>query len=202
MLWIGGRLFTWADVTARQELLEDWMPVPSVVWETGDWRLRVRAEATLSGASRVRYSLENLTEEKISARLFVLVRPFQVTPPWQSFRRLGGVSQIHDLAWRDGAVHVNGTMLIVPAAAAPAPVAIVFGALSFDGGFMADRLGSGEFPAGTETHDAFGFATGALRFELTLEAHQIHESIVNCTAARRRARGRRTGLRVEQPLWP
>ncbi len=189
MVWTGGRLFTWADVTARQELLEDWMPVPSVVWETEDWRLSVRAEATLSGASRVRYELENLTEERISARLFVLLRPFQVTPPWQSFRGLGGVSPIHDLAWRDGAVHVDGTMRIVPvpaapvSPAAPASEAAAFGTLSFDGGFMADYLASGELPPATEMHDAFGFATGALRFELSLEAHQRLECVVNCVAA-------------------
>ena len=41
MLWIEGRLFTWADVTSRQELLDDWMPVPAVIWETGEWRLRI-----------------------------------------------------------------------------------------------------------------------------------------------------------------
>ena len=105
MLFIKGRLFTWADVDARQELLEDWMPVPSVIWETAEWRLRIQAETALrSGASRVRYRLENLTHEPLAAKLFVLVRPFQVTPPWQSFRNLGGVSKISNLAFRDGAV--------------------------------------------------------------------------------------------------
>ncbi len=109
MLWTPDRLFTWTDVTPRQELLADWMPVPSVIWETGDWRLRIQAEATLSGESRVHYRFENLSDREFSARLFLLLRPFQVTPPWQSFRNLGGVSRIHDLAWRDGAVLVNDT---------------------------------------------------------------------------------------------
>ena len=65
----------------------------------------------MSGGLRVRYRFENLTDHALSARLFVLLRPFQVTPPWQSFRNLGGVSPIHDLAWRDGAVRVNETTL-------------------------------------------------------------------------------------------
>ncbi len=105
MLWIDGQLVTWADVAARQELLDEWMPVPSVIWQAGDWRLRVQAETTPSGVSRVRYRFENLTDRQRSARLFVLVRPFQVTPPWQSFRNLGGVSRIHDsgMAGRCGA---------------------------------------------------------------------------------------------------
>jgi hypothetical protein len=178
MLWVEGRLFTWADVTPRQELLQDWMPVPAVIWETDIWRLRMQAEATPSGVSRVRYRLQNLIGRQLGAHLFVLVRPFQVTPPWQSYRGLGGVSPIHDLAWRDAAVLVNGTALIVPASAAAR-----FGALSFDQGFMATHLASGTLPAGAQVHDPFGFATGAIEFELTLEAHQAVESAVNCIPA-------------------
>src|ERR1700678_4008278 len=146
MLLVEGRLFTWADVIPRQELLQEWMPVPSVIWETDGWRLRMQGEATPSGVSRVRYRLENLTGRRLSARLFVLARPFQVTPPWQSFRGLGGVSPIRTLAWRDAVVLVNETALIVPvpgARASGAEAAVTeaiatarFGALSFDQGFM------------------------------------------------------------------
>ncbi len=180
MLWIDGRLFTWADMSPRQELLDEWMPVPSVIWETGDWRLRVRAEATPGGVSRVRYRLENLNDRPLFARLFVLVRPFQVTPPWQSFRGLGGVSPIHDLVWREEALHVNGTTLVVPSGEAGAIAAAGFGALSFDQGFMADSLACGARPTGMEVHDPFGFATGAIEFELSLPPGQTAESAVNC----------------------
>ncbi len=180
MLWIEDRLFTWTDVTSRQELLEDWLPVPSVIWETGDWRLRIQAEATLSGVSRVRYRFENLTDRQFSARLFVLVRPFQVTPPWQNFRNLGGVSRVHDLAWRDGAVRVNETTLIVPGIGPGATESTAFGALRFDEGFMAAFLASGALPVNAEMHDPFGFATGALGFELSPQAHQIVDNVVSC----------------------
>src|ERR1700736_2135258 len=166
MLWIEGRLFTWTDIASRQELLDEWMPVPTVSWETDDWRLRICAERTPSGVSRVRYRFENLTDRQLSARLFVLLRPFQVTPPWQSFRGLGGVSRIHDLAWRDGAVLVNEDILIVPAIAAGTIEPMGFGALRFHEGFLAAHLKSGALPASAETHDSFGFAMGALRFEL------------------------------------
>jgi hypothetical protein len=177
MLWVKGRLFTWTDVTSRQELLEDWMPVPSVIWETGDWSLRIQAEATVSGGLRVRYRFQNLTDQAQSARLFVLVRPFQVTPPWQNFRKLGGVSPIHDLAWDGHAVHVNETTLIVPMTDSAG-----FGAMRFDEGFMASVLLAGKLPGSTETHDPFGFATGALDFALSLQAHQVCERVVSCTS--------------------
>ena len=179
MVWIEGRLVTWSDVTSRQALKDDWMPVPSVTWETGDWRLRVQAEATPSGVSRVRYRFDNLTERVVAARLLVLVRPFQVTPPWQSFRNLGGVSPIHDLAWRDGALRVNQSTLIVPVVPAGA-IKSTFGALRFDDGFMGDCLAAGVIPTHALTHDPFGFATGVLSFELSPGPRQTVENIVNC----------------------
>ena len=191
MVWIKGRLFTWAEVTSRQELLEDWMPVPSVIWETGDWSLRIQAEAGVSGGLRVRYRFQNLTDQAQSAKLFVLLRPFQVTPPWQSFRKLGGVSPIHDLAWDGRAVRVNETTLIVPIAQ-PAG----FGAMRFDEGFMASVLLAGTPPASTEAHDPFGFATGALDFELSLQAHQICERVVSCCTARCGGIDWRAGIRL------
>jgi hypothetical protein len=178
MLWVKQRLFTWADVTSRQELLNDCLPVPSAIWETPEWRLLAQAEATASGVLRVRYRLENLTGEALAARLFVLLRPFQVTPSWQSFRGLGGVSPLRDLSFLDGAVRVNDSTLIVPAGNAAK-----FAALSFDEGFMASYLANGALPAKTGVHDAFGFATGALAFDLSPGAHQASESVVSCMPA-------------------
>ena len=181
MLWIGGRLVTWADVCARQELLQGWMPVPSVIWENAAWRLTMQAEATQSGATRVRYRIENLSAHELSARLFVLLRPFQVTPPWQSFRKLGGVSPIHDVQWLDGAVRVNGAMWLVPeppAAASPAR----FGALRFDDGFMPAYLAAGALPAAAGISDPFGFACGAICFDIALPAHRISENTVSCVS--------------------
>jgi hypothetical protein len=175
MLFMDGRLFTWADVDSRQELLQDWIPVPSTTWETEEWRLRIQAEATVSGSVRLRYRFENLSERPAAARLFVLLRPFQVTPPWQNFRRLGGVSEIHDLAWHEGAVCVNETTRVVPATP-PAG----FGSMCFDDGFIASRLAAGALPTYTEVHDPFGFATGALDFELPGKRGEVGEVVMDC----------------------
>jgi hypothetical protein len=182
LIWVEHRLFTWADVSARQELLQGFLPVPSVIWETALWRLRMQAEATVSGVLRVRYRLENLTDRPLSARVFVLVRPFQVTPPWQSFGAIGGVSRIHDLRWSDGAVRVNDKLLIVPTSK---PYG--FAATGFDEGFMVPQLAAGKLPAKTRTHDAFGFASGALAFDVSLKPRASDERVVEClqaTAAR------------------
>jgi hypothetical protein len=181
MLWIGDRLVTWADVHSRQQLLQGWMPVPSVIWETADWRLTMQAEATHSAAARVRYRLENLGAHELTARLFVLLRPFQVTPPWQNFRNLGGVSPIHDLQWLDGTVRVNGSTLLVPETpAADAPAR--FGALRFDDGFMPAFLAAGALPAAASINDPSGFACGAICFDVFLPALKVGEYIVSCAS--------------------
>jgi hypothetical protein len=158
------------------------MPVPSVIWETADWRLRISAEAASGGISRVRYRFENRAGKRLVARLFALIRPFQVTPPWQSFRNLGGVSRVSDLKWRDGAVQVNANYSIVPKLAAGAAEPAGFGALRFDEGFMPSFLSAGALPSATETHDAFGFATGALEFALSPEAGHASECVLSCAS--------------------
>jgi hypothetical protein len=175
MLWANGQLVTWAHIAARQELQAGWMPVPSVIWETADWRLGIEAEACGQQELRVHYRLENLSARAWAARLFVLVRPFQVTPPWQHFRALGGVSPIRDLGWRDGAVHVDESAVIVPMSD-PAG----FGTLRFDDGCIVSRLADGALPSDTSVHDEFGFAAGALTFELSLEAHERCDRVVSC----------------------
>jgi hypothetical protein len=182
MLRVEDRLFTWADVAARQELQGGWKPVPSVIWETTQWRLRISAEGARGGICRVRYRFENRGSQRLAARLFVLVRPFQVTPPWQSFRKVGGVSRVSDLEWRDGAVLVNAEYSIAPTLAAGAAEPAGFGALRFDQGFMPFFLTAGALPSGTETHDPFGFATGALEFALSPEAGQTSECALGCAS--------------------
>jgi hypothetical protein len=183
MVWTPGKLHTWTDLTPRQELKSDWMPVPSVIWETADWRLRVQAEADENGLLRVRYQVTNPSDQTLTARLFVLLRPFQVTPPWQSFRNLGGVSPIRSLSWRDAEVRVNGTALIVPVADAETVQTPRFGALRFDEGFMASHLRSGVLPSAVETEDSFGFATGALMFDLALPGHRACDIVLECAGA-------------------
>jgi hypothetical protein len=164
MLRIGQRLFTWADVDSRPVLEERWVPIPSVLWETGQWRLTVKAQAAEDGEVRVGYRLENRTDRPLDAALFVVVRPFQVTPPWQSFRNVGGVSRIHDLVWKGGLLRVNAALAV-----GSDDEGVRFGALSFDDGFVASRLSAGAWADAGEVHDEFGFATGAFEFDLAVE---------------------------------
>ena len=174
MLAIEGRLFGWADAVQKQALADEVFPVPTAIWETATWRLHTEGESMPSGAVRVRYRLENCSDRSLSARLLVLVRPFQVTPPWQRVGAIGGVSPVHDVAWKAGALRVNDTIDVVPTTA-PSGVA----ATTFDEGFVASRLAEpgGEWAA-VRVHDARGFASGALAFDLSLDARATAERIV------------------------
>jgi len=179
MVVVDGRLFGWADVVQKQELADDVLPVPSASWETATWRLCIQSEATPSGVVRLRYRLENCSDRSLSARLLVLVRPFQVTPPWQRVGAIGGVSLVHDLAWEAGALRVNDAIAVVPTIA-PSGAA----ATTFDEGFVALRLaGNDRKPAATRVHDARGFASAALAFDLTLDARAAAERTVECLPA-------------------
>lgn len=179
MVIVDGRLFGWADVEQRQELLEGVLPVPSAIWEMATWRLLVRGEATPSGHVRLRYGLENRSDRSLSARLLVLARPFQVTPPWQSVGTIGGVSLVHDVAWEAGALRVNGTAAIVPASAPSG-----FAAATFDEGFVAPRLAEvGCRRADEAVHDVLGLASAALAFDLALDPRATAERVVECLPA-------------------
>lgn len=177
MLWFEGRLFTWTDAALRQELLKGFMPVPSSIWETAEWRLCVQGEATPSGMVRVRYRLENMLDRALAARLVVLVRPLQVTPPWQSVGKVGGVSPIHNLMWQGGTLSVDDARLVVPPTEPSG-----FAATTFDEGFILAHPVASQL-SDKQTHDAFGFATAALSFDLSLPPRTSQERIVECAQA-------------------
>lgn len=169
-VWSDGCLVTWADVNLRQELRDGWRPIPSVIWETKDWLLQIEALPLSDGVFRVAYRIKNLTGQSQSMRLFVSLRPFQVTPPWQHYRSVGGVSQICDLAWRDGVVRVNDSTTIIPQGGAA-----TYGAMTFAEGALAGQLAGGELPRASELQDAFGFASGVLAFDIKLSAREEKE---------------------------
>ena len=181
MLLIGDRLWTWADVEAKPSLEERWIPVPTAAWEERDFRLCVVAESTVSGTLRVRYRLENRSQEVMAVRLFMLLRPFQVTPPWQSFRDVGGVSRTQHLVWDGESLRVDDRTCITPATAPSG-----FGALTFDDGPIAASLAAGQLPRRSDVKDEFGFASGAFEFAFNVEPEESGERVLECRSAEAR----------------
>jgi hypothetical protein len=172
-LFVGGRLVTWADVEIAQELRDAWLPIPSSVWRAEGFLLTTTAFAadTPDGpALYLRYRIENTSDATCAIRFFCALRPYQVTPPWQSFRGMGGASPIGALRSHAGAVWIDERKLVIPLDA-PA----VFGAAAFEQGGVARLLERGEVPARSSVSDAFRHASGALRFDLDLAAGAARE---------------------------
>ena len=172
-LFVDGRLITWADVSLTQTLERDYLPIPSSEWRAGDLALRTTAFATgPCGASTlfIRYRLANDSDATRPVRLFAAIRPFQVTPTWQHWHRFGGVSQIGELVYESATVSVDRRRRVIPMTA-PSQ----FGAATFAQGAITEYLQTGDLPSQDRVKDAFGYASGALRFDLELPPHAAQE---------------------------
>ena len=176
-LWDEGRLVTWEDVQVGHRQEEGWMPVPNTVWNRGFWRLHMDAGATEDGFV-VRYRLENLGPQSEKLRLFVALRPFQATPPWQAFRQFGGLGRVEALSARgeDRVVTGEGTIICVE----PSPAG--FGAMASADGILVETLASGRLPEAQCVEDPAGLASGAFAWDLRLEPGKsaIVQIRVNC----------------------
>jgi len=163
-LYADADLITWADAEVSVSLEQGALPIPSSTWRHGDLVLTTTAYAAIASGraqARARYCVTNQGPASRRLRLFVALRPFQVSPPWQSYQGIGGATEIRSLAWRDGAVWVNGTTRVVPQAA---PTAAGFAA--FEQGGVMRHVARGETPPHAEIIDAFGYASGALCWDL------------------------------------
>ena len=172
-LLIGGKLVTWADVTPTQSLLDNELPMPSVMWKSGNVELVVDAFARgtrENSALLARYRVRNTGDQPQEVTLALTVRPFQVNPPAQFLNSAGGASPIHDLSGKDGVISIDGKPALLALTHADS-----FAATSFDSGSIVERLRDAKLPAETSVHDDFGFASGALLYAMTLAPHAERE---------------------------
>lgn len=165
-LSLDGKLLTWAQPEITQTLERGYLPIPSAVWRWGEVVLTITAFANGAPGHAVlygRYRVHNLSPRRRSVHLFIAVRPFQVSPPWQGFEDLGGASPVRELEYRAGVLWINRSKAVIPLRPAAA-----CGAAAFDQGAITDYLVGGDLPALTRMTDGFGYASAALRFDLEL----------------------------------
>ncbi len=177
-VYANGRLHTWADVGLARGLAGRWLPLPRVRWQHADFALTVTAGAAGtpgSGALYCRYRLENPRNEPLVVRLYVVARPFQVTPAWQRFRDFGGCAPLHAVAVDGIAMRVDGHPAMW---AAPPPSG--GGAATFAAGGLLEELAHGALPATLVVGDRFGAAAGAFAFDRTLAPGERQDVYVTC----------------------
>jgi hypothetical protein len=161
----GGRLITWADAEIAQTLEDGWIPVPSSIWRVDGLMLTTTACAGRRNGLPVlylRYRLET-TAGPQRVRLSTAIRPFQVNPPWQAFGDLGGMRRIDRMAWDGRTVVIDDARVVVPLTTPSG-----FGAAPFEQGAITTYLVRGDLPRRSAVTDAFGYASGALAFDVDL----------------------------------
>jgi hypothetical protein len=169
MLLDGHKLIDWAAVKTTQSLQDDYLPIPTVHWQTDGLRLDTTtfASGTPDHSNLLlQYRLHNDGARPRSLTLALLLRPFQVNPPAQFLNTPGGISPIHDLDWDGQTVRVNHDLRVVSLRTPKAFVASRHADLT-----LPQRLAKGEQPQVTSLHDDSGHAQGALLYRLTVPAH-------------------------------
>ncbi|HEX7129077.1 MAG TPA: hypothetical protein VF217_03290, partial [Rhodanobacteraceae bacterium] len=164
-----GKPVTWADVATAHTLRDGYLPIPSVTWKRNEVSLRVTAfgAGTRERSELVaRYELRNDGDRARDLTFALTARPLQVDPPMQFLNAAGGVSPIHDLAWRGGALQVNGrirvTLLRKPDAAF---------ASTLQAGSIVAQLAAHALPKALASHGDAGFASGAALYRVHLAPH-------------------------------
>jgi hypothetical protein len=160
-LLIGDRLVTWAEAETGLALGADGIPFPSVTWRNDGVKLTILPWIDGTGDGlvlRTTYQVESDSPHEV--RLAVAVRPFQVNPPWQAFRNLGGRSPIHRITCDAHGVDVDGRR--VEADRPPQG----HGAMTFEEGGVVECLSRGEIPVQNKAVDASGLASAAMVWDL------------------------------------
>lgn len=112
-----GRLSTWADAVHSLSLDECCLPLPQVIRKSQNFILGITACAIRVDSHwgmLVRYRLSNQGNTSKAFRFAVAIRPYQLTPPWQSYREFGGVRPIHNAVWKDNVAWIDDNMPVIP----------------------------------------------------------------------------------------
>ncbi len=158
----GEKPITWADVKTSVSLPPGGAPMPAVTWETPELRLEIlpwvdggNENLTLHVSYRLKFQ-----KPTPNVRLLVTVRPFQVNPPWQAFRNLGGRSPIHRISCKRGGMKVEEREITV------SPAADSYGASAFEESGVLSTLAHGAMPTAAQTEDETGLASAVMAWNL------------------------------------
>jgi hypothetical protein len=162
-LLVSGNLVTWADAEISVSLADGGIPIPTVRWKLEGLTLDIMPWVEGKADDlvlRVTYRITNSSGHEV--RLSLAARPFQVNPPWQAFRNLGGVSPIHDICCSTSEMVVEGRRVI------PDKLPDRSGVAAFEEDGILHYLEQGATPPRDELHDDSGMASAAMSWDLPL----------------------------------
>ena len=168
-LWSDNRIVSAVDAErVTQSMERNYLPLPSVAWESKPVAFNVRAlargTANQDSASYLLYTVKNTSGQPQKGRLFLVIRPVQVNPTWQ----YGGLSPIDSLEFRESfggmGVFVSNRLWCV---SWPAPDGTA--ARAFAQGDIMEDLARGRFPESRGVAGAGQQISGALAFDFDLQ---------------------------------
>jgi hypothetical protein len=163
-------LYNWAVDQENQSLEENYLPIPSVLWDlTNGIDFSVKAfasgEANKSSVLYLQYSLKNTSDKNIkTGEFYLVIRPFQVNSYYQFLNLEGGAGKIHSIEEKVGQIYVNNEKIIIPVTPYDS-----FGACAFDEGNVAYFLREGKIPNNKSVIDPTNLASGVLQYNFNLE---------------------------------
>jgi F5/8 type C domain len=173
-LRIGERLVTWADAITQVTLPADGTPLPAATWDMDGVKLFVQPwiDGTAETLTlRIHYRLEITPEIQQPIQLVVAVRPFQVNPPWQAFRNLGGRSAITHIGCHESGFCIGSR--VIHADRPPHQ----HGAARFEEGGVMAFLVAGLMPSRTELEDDSELGSAAMAWDLTAKQRSFEVTL-------------------------
>ncbi|MGA1977852.1 MAG: discoidin domain-containing protein [Bacteroidales bacterium] len=182
MIRMGDSLFNWSNVSPVQSLGaeergKEFNFLPSVTWNCN--RLKFTTSVTSSGEANknsrldIKYSFENQSGMAQDFSFYLLIRPFQVNPYYQTLNFTGGAGKINSIAETDGRYLTVDDKAVLPQKKYDS-----FGACSFDEGNIVDFLRDGAIPDNKSTSDQHGLASGVIRYSVHLSPGEKWVSFV------------------------
>ncbi|MES2996169.1 MAG: discoidin domain-containing protein [Verrucomicrobiota bacterium] len=169
---VDGRWISWAEVATRAVMPPTGVPMPSVIWQTPDWSLRVNPWMTGRETKQALVVAYELHPEAVVTRFAVAVRPYQVNPPWQNFRDLGGVAMTRKVSSHVEGLLVDKWRLICD------PVPGDRGGVTSNGGGLIEYFLRGAKALQRQVEDERGFASGVMIWDVPRGEKLFRVSVV------------------------
>lgn len=192
LLYIGEKLVTRNQAKLSQFLKNDCLPIPTVHWshESLDMDITMLAVgAPGASATYTRYRIHNRGRQNTNGKLFLLLRPFQLYPPWQGGgegenekegKGLGGLTHIHSIRRTQRGLDINRKyhifLLTKPDAFGTTHGKPVLMPPYQD--VLIDDLKRGALPVGKDVVDPDDFASGVLAYNFDLKPGGTHDIFI------------------------
>ena len=158
----GGLLSAATSGDTVQKLEKGYIPEPSVTWKSGAYEVIEKIYSFTKGINSftcISLCIKNTESFGVEGRLFLTIRPFQVTPPWMR----GGFSEIKEIEKKGNVIYVNGYPAIF---ALKEPDG--FGVSDYKSGDIIEFAGAGILPGRQQAADPSGFVSAAMQYDFAL----------------------------------